>query len=271
MGNGVHGDQQRDRHARTASSGGLVDNLVLVPQTNAIVLNGSFEAGANWSFAYNTAAQPKDNATYNYLSQSNDYGVAIYDGSKRLLLVQTGIAYQDIQIPAQGLYRLVFHAAQRTPLTYGNTYGHNPVRAWLAQNGTTNVIGWTRVDDIALVRHEFLFQVAEAGTYRFGLQGMTDNSAQFPGTDQDALVDGVSITPVTNLGDTGFALPKKLSITVASGAQLQLSYTGTQSVDQVSYVGHLISGVISQDTCPSFVSGTGALYAAPKGSVIFLR
>jgi len=156
-------------------------------------------------------------------------------------------------------------------LTYGNTYGHNPVRAWLAQNGATNVIGWTRVDDVALVRHEFLFSVAAAGTYRLGLQGMTDNSAQFPGTDQNALIDGVSVDPVTDLGGTGFTLPSKLALTVASGAQLQLSYMGTQKVDTVYYAGRYVSGVINQQTYPAFVSGPGALYAAPKGILIKIR
>lgn len=256
---------------QTTTGLGLIDNLVLVPQTNAIVQNGSFEVSANWTFSYNSALQPKDNATYNNIAASNDYGLAFYQGTQRLLLVQTGIAYQDIQIPTAGLYRLVFHAAQRTPLTYGNTYGHNPVRAWLAQNGTTNVIGWTRVDDVALVRREFLFSVAAAGTYRFGLQGMTDNSAQFPGTDQNALIDGVSIDPATDLAPAGVPLPRKLALSVAKGAGLQLSYVGTQTVDIVAYDGRMVSGVISQATHPEFVSGLGALYAAPKGTLFFLR
>ena len=257
---------------QSASGLGLIDNLVLAPQANAVIVqNGSFEAGANWTFITNTNAQPKDAAAYNHLSTSNDYGAAIYEGVRRLLLVQTGAAVQDIHLPAAGLYRLVFHAAQRTPLTYGNAYGHNPVRAWLAQNGATNVIGWTRVDDTALVRREFLFAVPAAGTYRFGLQGMTDNSAQFPGTDQNALIDGVAIEPANHLGDTGFALPKGLSLGVASGAHLQLSFLGTQEVDQVSLGGHFVSGVISQSTYPAYVSGTGALYAASKGTLIILH
>jgi hypothetical protein len=99
---------------------------------------------------------------------------------------------------------------------------------------------------------------------------MTDNSAQFPGTDQNALIDGVAIEPVANLGGTGFALPKALALDVASGAQLQLSYIGTQTVGQVSYAGRLVSGVICQRTYPTFVSGPGALYAAPKGTILLL-
>lgn len=258
---------------QSASGVGLIDNLILVPQTNTVIVqNGGFEASANWTFVYNQSVQPKDAATYNTLSQSNDYGTALYDGSRRLLLVQTGLAYQDLPFPAPGLYRLVFHAAQRTPLTYGgNTYGHNPVRAWLAQNGVTNVIGWTRVDDIPLVRREFLFSVAAAGTYRLGLQGMTDNSAEFPGTDQNALLDGVLIEPVSALSPKGIPLPKELSLSVASGARVQFAFMGTQEVDQVSLGGDFVSGVISQATYPAYVSGPGALYAAPKGTLFLLK
>jgi len=256
---------------QSLSSGGLVDNLVLIPQVSPIVLNGSFEASANWTFERNTNDSPNGNATYNSLSQSNDYGNAVYDGSRRLLLVQTGAAVQDVQIPAPGLYRLVCHAAQRCPLTYNNSYGHNPVRAWLAQNGTTNVIGWTRVDDTPLVRREFLFQVASAGTYRFGLQGMTDNSAQFPGTDQNALVDGVSIEPATDLSANGVSLPEGLTLTVADGARLQLSFAATQRVDAVSYAGRAVTGLIGQKTCPEFVSGPGALFVYRKGTAIIVR
>jgi hypothetical protein len=165
----------------------------------------------------------------------------------------------------------VFHAAQRCPLTYNNVYGHNPVRAWLAQDGVTNLIGWTRVDDTPLVRREFLFHVATAGPYRFGLQGMTANSPQFPGTDQNALIDGVSIEPVTDLAPNSMPLPESLMLSVASGAFVQLDFADTQRVDRVNLGGRFVSGVISQETCPDFVAGPGALYAIPKGSLMFLR
>ena len=256
---------------RSQKAAMLIDNLALVPQTNPIVQNGSFEASANWTFVFNRDLQPKDNAAYSHLTSSNDYGLAFFDGTRRLLLVQTGAAVQDVQIPAPGLYRLVFHAAQRCPLTYNNVYGHNPVRAWLAQDGVTNLIGWTRVDDTPLVRREFLFHVATAGTYRFGLQGMTDNSPQFPGTDQNALIDGVSIEPVTDLAPNSMPLPESLMLSVASGAFVQLDFADTQRVDRVNLGGRFVSGVISQETCPDFVAGPGALYAIPKGSLMFLR
>jgi len=236
----------------TASYVGLIDNLELIPQTSSIIQNGGFESTANWTFVSFTSIDPKAAAGVRDTSTHADaYGTAVYDGVWRLLLVQIGAAVQDIQIPAPGLYRLVFHAAQRCPLTYGNVYGHNPVRAWLAQGGVTNVIGWTRVDDNALVRREFLFTVTEAGTYRFGLQGMTDNSARFPGTDQNALIDGVSITPASDLSPDGIPLPEALMISVADGAFVQLSFAGTQKVDRVKLGGRFVSGVISQETYPA--------------------
>ncbi len=256
----------------TAAAGGLVDNLVLLPQTNTLIVqNASFEADANWAFEYNTNVLKYAMAKYSLMSETNFYGTAIYDGVRRLALVQTGAAAQDIQIPAAGLYRLVLHAVRRVDSVNGDIYGKNPVRAWLAQGGVTNVIGWTRVDDPVFVRREFLFPVAAAGTYRFGLQGLTDNSPAFPGLDKTTMLDGVSIEPVTDLSETGFALPRELSLTVEDGARLQLSYTGTQTVEEVRYAGRFVTGLMNQQTCPAFVSGPGALYASPKGTMIILR
>lgn len=254
-----------------ARSGGLVDNLALVPGASPIVQNGGFEEGDAWIFEYNTAVQPKDEAKYNHNTlDAYHYGSAAYDGDRRLLLVQTGAAVQDIQIPAPGLYRLVFHATTRDP-TYNEDLGSNPVRAWLARDGATNVIGWTRADDTVFVRREFLFQVAEAGAYRFGLQGMTDNSAEFPGNDRSALLDGVSIEPAADLAPDGIPLPRGLVVSVDSGAHLQLSFTGIQQVDSVRLGGRFATGVINQETHPAFISGPGALHASQKGTALLIK
>ena len=253
---------------QTTASGGLVDNLVLLPQKTPIVQNGGFEIDANWAFEYSTNVLKYAMARYSPMSDTNFYGTAIYEGVRRLALVQTGAAAQDIQIPAAGLYRLVLHAVRRVDSINGDIFGNNPVRAWLAQGGVTNVIGWTRVDDPVFVRREFLFPVAAAGTYRFGLQGMTDNSPAFPGNDKTTLLDGVSIDPATDLASAGIVIPKALSLTVGNGARLQLSYTGTQTVNEVRYAGRLVTGLMNQQTRPEFVSGPGALFALPKGTVI---
>ena len=57
----------------------------------------------------------------------------------------------------------------------------------------------------------------------------------------------------------------------AAGARLQLSFSGTQTVDEVRYDGHLVTGVMSQQTCPEFVSGPGALFANRKGTAMLIR
>jgi hypothetical protein len=255
----------------TPTSGGLVDNLVWVPEGADIVRNGGFEQGAHWTFEYDRTVQPYASAAYMDIASSNHYGTAVYDGTRRLGLVQNGLAWQDIEIPAAGLYRLVLHAARRYDTVYGDNYGWNPVRAWLARGGATNAIGWTRVDNIPLARHEFLFRSDAAGTHRFGLQGMTDNSPAFPGNDRTALIDGVWIEPAAGIDGDAFALPRRLAVTVASGARLQLDFPGTQTVDRVRFAGAGVTGLVNQETCPQFVSGPGALYAHPKGTVLLAR
>ena len=249
----------------------LVDNLVLVPSTTSpIVKNGSFDAESDWTFVFNKSVLAYDEAGYSWWPDIHN-GNAYYDGARRIKLVETGAAVQDIQIPAAGLYRLVFHATRRYDLQYGDNYGRNPVRAWLAQDGVTNVIGWTRADDAVFVRREFLFSVASAGTYRFGLQGMTDNSAAFPGTDRSTIIDGVSIEPLADRDAANVSLPSKLAVSVGDGARLQLSFAGVQKVDTVQYAGTYLVGLINQQTHPEFISGPGTLYAAPKGTEVFIR
>ena len=255
---------------QTTQSGGLVDNLVFVPAPAPIVKNGSCDTESDWTFEFDNGILTYARAEYSWWPDIH-CGNAYYDGPRRLKLVQTGAAVQDIQIPAAGLYRLVFHATRRYDMQFGDNYGKNPVRAWLAQGGVTNVIGWTRADDAVFVRREFLFLVAAVGTYRFGLQGMTDNSEAFPGTDQSTLVDGVSIEPVTDLDAAGLALPRELALSVDADARLQLSFTGIQNVEEVRYAGKLVEGLLNQQTHPEFISGPGALYAFPKGTMLLLR
>ena len=89
--------------------------------------------------------------------------------------------------------------------------------------------------------------------------------------DVNALIDGVSIEPVTDLAPNSMPLPESLMLSVASGAFVQLDFADTQRVDRVNLGGRFVSGVISQETCPDFVAGPGALYAIPKGSLMFLR
>ena len=250
----------------------LIDNLRLVSANDApIVKNGGFEANANWSYIYNTNNMPKMTAyVRSYTQDPQFYTYDIFDGARCLLLVQAGAAVQEITFPQSGYYRLNYHAVNRVHLGDANSFGHNPIRAWLARNGVTNVLGWSRVDHTNFVRNEIYFEVQQAGTYTFGLQGMAAGTT-FPGNDCNALIDNVSIEKVEASTLQLPEIPKTLAIEVASNAVLELNYIGTLQVDTVRYNGRAYTGLLDSATYPAFIAGQGQLDVKPKGSIILLR
>lgn len=250
----------------------LIDNVRLVAASDApIIKNGGFESNANWSYRFNTNGMPKMTAYIRpYAQDPQFYTYDFFDGARCLLLVQAGAAVQDITFPQSGSYRLNYHAANRVHLGDANSYGHNPVRAWLAREGITNVLGWSRVDHTNFVRNELYFEVKQAGTYTFGLQGMAVGTT-FPGNDCNAMIDNVSIEKVEASTLHLPEIPQALTIEVASNAVLELNYIGTLQVDTVRYNGRAYIGLLNSTTCPAFISGQGQLDVKPKGSIILLR
>jgi hypothetical protein len=63
----------------------------------------------------------------------------------------------------------------------------------------------------------------------------------------------------------------KLKETVAEGAKLRLDYTGIGEVDRIKLGGIAVSGYVSAETHPQFISGDGVLYARPKPTVMIIR
>ena len=66
-------------------------------------------------------------------------------------------------------------------------------------------------------------------------------------------------------------IPQAATIEVADGATLALDYLGTNEVAFVRHAGRNYSGDINAQTCPAFITGVGALYVRPKGTVIMFR
>ncbi len=194
-------------------------------------------------------------------------------------LCQIGSVEQMVTFPEAGVYELRFVTRSRPNGPYGSrdVNGRNPIRAWYSRdNGdgsvTTNVIGWTSVENTNFVAHAFQFRVAEAGEYTFALQGMnrTVNEANAR-NDRSSMVDGVSVTYAANAKDTP-DLHENLSLVVAGGnSRLILDYPGTQEVFAVRIGGRSLVNEINATTCPGLVEGIGTLYVRPRGTIITVR
>jgi len=88
-----------------------------------------------------------------------------------------------------------------------------------------------------------------------------------------SFLDAVEIVPQTETSYESLTnrFPEHLVVDVALGADLVLDYEGTVKVETVKYNGQTVCGVISETTHPEFVSGTGSLFSAAKGTLISLQ
>ena len=261
----------------TSTGGTVVNNRILLIDeitakkygTGNLIQNGGFEAGAfGWNLIYNAGLIPKMYAGVNdYAVLTNNYGTLFFEGSKRLQLTQTGLAKQSVAFVYPGTYRLAFHAISRVDSGSTASYGENPIAAWVGKDGITNRIGYVEMKGINFFRrHEFYFNIPVAGSYEIGFQGQ--DSA--PSGDKTTLIDGVSVEKA-DLAPLGAVIPKNCELAVAGGARLNLNFMGTNTVDFIRYNGALLTGLISAQTHPEFVSGIGAFMSPPKGTLIRVR
>ena len=63
----------------------------------------------------------------------------------------------------------------------------------------------------------------------------------------------------------------EIVVNVAQGAKLDLDYVGTNKVDTVRLGNHRRTGIISAETYPDFVTGSGALEVTPIGTMMIFR
>ncbi len=269
--------------AQTQAAYVTVDNLRFERVAgDELIVNGSFENGeAGWTFAKNVRGGYE---ILPYAQNPTRYGAEACDGEKCLRIVFDESASQTVAFPAAGLYRMSFCAHMRWDSLHGwNSRGFNPVRAWWTpESGVTNIIGYTEpADRLTLsccsnfVEYAFTFRVPDAGSYTVGIQGVVDNAAvpkATPSYDSEVCVDRVSLRKIDEdeIEETP-DLPEDLAISVAEGARLRLDFGGTNAVDSVRFAGRFVGGVVSEETCPAFVSGPGALLVKRYGAAIIIR
>lgn len=185
---------------------------------------------------------------------------------------------RTVTFPEAGTYRLSVAAIDRFYRYNGrpeelNLFGGQEFRAWYARGGVTNEIGRFAPDTRERwVRHAFLFEVPEAGEGEIGFSGLKESAQKIAGSTRyfscGGLLDGIVVEKVARAAAP--ALPKGLDIDVDEGASLALDAPGTNEVRTVRYAGRFHAGVLDAATCP-FITGPGALFARPRGTLLLVR
>lgn len=185
---------------------------------------------------------------------------------------------RTVTFPEAGTYRLSVAAINRFYRYNGrpeelNLFGGQEFRAWYARGGVTNEIGRFAPDTRERwVRHAFLFEVPEAGEGEIGFSGLKESVQKIAGSTRyfscGGLLDGIVVEKVARAAAP--TLPKDLDIDVDEGASLALDAPVTNEVRTVRYAGRFHAGVLDAATCP-FITGPGALFARPRGTLLLVR
>ena len=198
------------------------------------------------------------------------WGYNRYAGDTYLRICANGGVQQEIEFPESGIYRLVFRARSRL----GTSCGGNPLSAWYRTlDGTkTNFLYRTASDySTNFVEHVCTFTVTTPGRYVFALQGTGVDLATNPGEGKEVLVDGVSLKKADGARAQAPSVPSTLSVAVDKGAILHLGYAGNIRLEELRLGGRRVSGTITAERFPEFITGEGSVFVEPKGLSIILR
>ena len=206
---------------------------------------------------------------------TSNFGLSKFEGTGYCRLVNDDCLYQSVTFPTGGLYRLTVNLKSRGTTSPHATLGLNPVLAYLAHDGVTNVVGQS--DNAATTNYNeyaFMFTLPPAGgTYDVGFRGTSVWGGEgAPSVDHTTLLDAAWLCRVET--DRDIDLPEHLNIEVADGARLHLDFAGTNVVNSLRIAGRSYVGDVSQATHPELypaLSGPGTLSIMPKGTVILFR
>ena len=271
----------------------ISDDFVLVAENAAgdsegteLVKNGGFEEGES-SKAQHWTLFAKFPGNGNPHGEHNGYGMLSYpqsvyaptacEGKRGVRLQQSGGVCQTVKIPEAGTYRLKFSFAPRP----GTNNGWNSLEAWISQGNATNHLGKAICATDGWQEFAFTFDVAAAGSYVVGINGIGQPGCSRIATygdqshcDHTSVLDAVSLKRVDRdyaAEPTGFSA-NHAGIFVAEGASLRLDYSGTISVCRLKLGGVFVpSGTYTAANYPEYLSGRGSIVVAGKGTIIMIR
>lgn len=274
---------------RQENGGGtaLLDDLAFIPSERFgegnLIANGGFENGAagrtGWTsgrtepqFVLNGLSYAYCHGSTHAWNQENPwaFGYNTIDGRYYLRIQNDGYAKTEVDVPSAGLYRFSFTTRTRIDGTY---YTGNNFRIWMApadDSAVTNEVArFFAPYSRNWHRESFLVNLPKAGRYVLRMDGLGSGSAKNP--DTQGMFDLLSLERVVDPPEATPEMPSDMEISVAEGARLVLDFTGAVRCGPVRLGGTVLTGLLSAQTHPEYLSGAGTLDARSLGTVLIFR
>ena len=167
---------------------------------------------------------------------------------------------QQVAVAEVGAYTLAVYGRKRVK-DDGTIFSSAPVKLTLSKDGRTITVGEFTPVSTNFCRHAWKVVIDEPGDWTLGVQ---NTGSGWVALDEFSLVRSADVADATGDWD-------EMVVNVSQGAKLDLDYIGTNKVYSVRLGNHRRSGIISADTYPDFVTGSGALEVTPVGAVMIFR
>ena len=255
---------------------GWIDNLVFLAPDDMAEVNLLACADADGDFTLWRTSADKSYFVNSYANrrsydfQPNNYGYSVYDGSYYFVFQCRGTLCQTVRFPAAGLYRFKCHARTR-----GDKVSHagNAISIWYAKTDSaiTNIVDTMPMPYSGnFLERAWLLNVPEAGEYTFGLSGIGVRE-DGQNSDRETHLDGLSLSRVSETVDAAPRLPRGIKIDIAEGARLVLDFPGVIRTGTIRMGNRRENGVITAQSHPDYIGGTGTIESVPEGSCISFR
>ena len=261
-----------------AGGSALVDDLVFVTEkrrtgkTNLIACPGAETAGwSKWKISRDQSHWTNSDAGYYAYANANThaYGYCAFEGERAFSFNCAGVLTQTVSVPEVGTYRFTCHSRTRAD---NASYAGNGVRFWMTKSGS-NVTNFHNTLLLPYCRNfierSWLVEVPESGEWIFGMTG-TGVAGTAANADRRSFLDDLSLVRADDREDAP-SVPKKMKLSVASGARLVLDYPGTVKVGRLSLGGVRKSGVVNAATDPDYIGGIGSLEVVPVGIAVTFK
>ena len=110
------------------------------------------------------------------------------------------------------------------------------------------------------------FTAPSASVYRVAIQGTLDSDSLY-----EAHIDAITLRQVLDTFDATPPFSETARISVAEGACLRTDFSGTNKVSKLRLGGRSVYGVVSSETHPVYLSGTGAFLVSEPGMSLSIR